>query len=442
MVADPNTCSRTSLYPWYAVGVLMLAFVLSFADRQILGLLLTPVRRDLGLDDARMSLLLGPAFAVPFILAGLPLARLADRYNRRNLIAVGVLVWSAATLLCAFARSFHELLLARALIGIGEAALAPAAYSLIVDCFARERRATALSVFGLGIYLGVGLAFMLGGAVIAYASQPGAVLPGAFEAMRPWQLVFVTLGVGGMLLAPLLLTIREPARGARYAAVPLPQVFAYLRQHARAILLHNLGFAMLAMSSYASVAWLPTFFVRSHGWSASQFGLVYGGIVTLFGGSGVLFGGWLADRWMRRGQVDAGMRVGCVAAFAGLVFGLLYLLPVHATLAAALIIPAAFLAGMPVGVSPAALQELVPANLRAQASALSLLIVNVVGLGFGPVAVALCTQYVFRDESALGSSLLIVCGGAQLIAALLLCGGLAPYRESLARQQATSASQA
>ena len=427
---------QPSRYPWYVVGVLMLAFVLSFADRQILGLLLTPLRRDLGLDDAQMSLLLGPAFALPFILAGLPLARIADRYNRRNLILAGLLVWSAAMLLCAFARNFTELLLARAVIGIGEAALAPAAYSLIVDCFARDRRATALSVFGLGIYLGVGLAFMLGGAVITYAMQQDTALSALLGAARPWQTVFLCLGVAGFLFAPVLLTVREPSRGARHATVPLPQVFAYLRQHYRAILLHNFGFALLAMSSYASVAWLPTFFVRTHGWSAGQFGLVYGGIVMVFGGSGVLFGGWLADRWLRRGHADAGMRVGCLAGFAGLALGLLYLLPENATIAAALIIPAAFLAGMPVGVSPAALQELVPANLRAQASAMSLLIVNVIGLGLGPVAVALCTQYVFRDEQALSGSLLLVCGGAQLIAALLLLRGFAPYRESLARQGA------
>lgn len=427
---------RASVYPWYVVGVLTLAMLLSFADRQILALLLTPVRRDLGLDDAQMGLLLGPAFALPFILAGLPLARLADRSNRRNLIMAGVLVWSAATVLCAFTRSFTELLLARACVGIGEAALAPAAYSLIVDYFARERRATALSVFGLGIYLGVGLAFMLGGAVIAYAMRADATLSGLLGTARPWQAVMICLGGAGILAAPLLLTIREPARSLRHIAAPLPEVFRYLRQHHRAILLHNFGFAFLAMSAYASVAWLPTFFVRTHGWGAADFGLIYGGIVTLFGGAGVVSGGWLADRQLRRGQTDAGLRVGSWAALAGLIFGLLYLLPSNATLAAALIVPAAFFAGMPVGVSPAALQDLVPASLRAQASALSLLIVNVIGLGCGPVAVALCTQYVFRDEQALGRSLLLVCGGAQLIAAFLLWRGREPYRASMAQQHA------
>lgn len=425
--------ARASLYPWYVVGVLMLAFVLSFADRQILGLLLTPVRRDLGLSDAQMSLLLGPAFALPFILAGLPLGRLADRYSRRALITIGLLVWSTATLLCAFARDFGELLLARAVIGIGEAALAPAAYSLIVDYFARERRATALSVFGLGIYLGVGLAFMLGGVVIAYAMQHGAMSLSLFGAVRPWQAVFLCLGGAGIVLSPLLLTVREPPRQARHASAPLSEVFAFLRQNRRAILHHNFGFAFLSMSAYASVAWLPTFFVRIHGWEPSRFGLVYGAIVTVFGGGGVLFGGWLADRWLRRGHTDAGLRVGAVSAFVSLGIGLLYLFPSNATLAASLIIPAAFLAGMPVGVSPAALQDLMPANLRAQASALSLLILNVVGLGCGPIAVALITQYVFADEQALGWSLLIVCGGAQLIAAALLSNGRAPFRESLSR---------
>lgn len=429
--------SRSRFYPWYVVGVLMLAFVLSFADRQILGLLLTPVRGDLGLSDTRMSVLLGPAFALPFILAGLPLGRLADRHSRRALILVGLLVWSTATMLCAFARDFSEMMLARAAVGIGEAVLAPAAYSLIVDYFARERRASALSVFGLGIYLGVGLAFILGGAVIAYAMQQGTTSLSLIGAVRPWQLVFLSLGGVGILLSPLLLTVREPLRNAHHIAAPLAEVFAYLGRNRRAILHHNFGFAFLAMSAYASVAWLPTFFVRTHGWDASHFGLVYGAIVMVFGGSGVLFGGWLTDRWLRRGQVDGGLRVGAMSAFVSVTIGLLYLFPSNATFAAVLMIPAVFLAGMPVGVSPAALQELVPADMRAQATALSLLIVNIVGLGLGPIAVALCTQHVFADEQALGWSLLLVCGSAQLIAVFLLRGGLAPYRESLARQGTT-----
>ena len=430
--------SRLPLYPWYVVGVLMLAFVLSFADRQILGLLLTPVRRDLGLSDTQMSLLLGPVFALPFIVASLPLGRMADRYSRRALIAIGLLVWSLATLMCAFARDFGEMMLARAVVGIGEAALAPAAYSLIVDYFARERRATALSVFSLGVYLGVGVAFMLGGVVIAYAMQQDSAslsLLGVTSPwpVRPWQVVFLSLGGLGIALCPLLLTVREPSRGERHAAAPLVEVFAYIRRNRRALLHHNFGFAFLAMSAYASVSWLPTYFVRIHGWDAGRFGLVYGGIVTLFGGSGVLFGGWLGDRWMRHGFVDAGLRVGCVAAFASLIFGLLYLFPSNATFAAALMIPSAFLAGMPNGVAAAALQELMPANMRAQATAISLLVVNVVGLGLGPVAVALCMRHIFGNERALGGSLLMVCGGALLIAALLLRGGLEPYRESISR---------
>lgn len=424
---------HSPLYPWYVVGVLLLVLVFSFVDRQVLNLLVGPLRRDLGVGDTQMSLLLGPAFALFFSLGGLPLGRMADRYSRRGLIACGLVFWSLATALCGFAQTFEQLLVARACVGLGEAALAPAAYSLIADYFARERRATAMSVHATGIYLGVGLAFIVGGLVVVFATRQGAVMLPLRE-VRPWQAVFLMCGVAGLLFSPVLFTVREPSRGAQHASAPLPEVFAYFGRNRRALLCHNFGFALLALSAYGSAAWLPTFFVRVHGWNAGTFGLVYGAIVIVFCIAGVLFGGALADRWLRQGHVDATLRVGRLAALLTLPIGLLYVFPSDGRLAAALIAPAAFLAGMPTGVAPAALQELMPSNMRGQASAVSVLVLNLVGLGLGPTAVALCTDYVFKDELAVGWSLLIVCGSAHLVAALLLHAGLGAFRESLARR--------
>lgn len=430
----PHRPAPSPAYAWYALVVLMLVFVFSFIDRQIINLLVGPIRRDLGISDTQVSLLLGPAFAVVYVIMGFPFGRLADTRSRRALIAAGFVVWSIATLLSGLARSYTQLLLARVGLAVGEASLAPAAYSLIADYFPERQRATAMAIYAMGIYIGSGLAYMLGGLVVSAVSREGGLdLPG-LGALAPWQQVFVMLGALSLLFSLLVLSLREPPRAANHANSSWAAVRAHWRTHRRALLCHHFGFAFMAMSGYASSAWLPTYFARVHGWPPGEFALIYGAIILLFCCAGALSGGLWADRLRRRGQADANLRVGAGAAVASLPLGLLFLLPVAPGLAAALIIPSAFLIAMPAGVAIAGLQQLVPANLRGQASAVYLLIVNLVGLGLGPTAVALCTDYLFADPKALGQSLLIACGGAQVLAALLLFAGLGPFRNSLARQ--------
>lgn len=428
--------SGSLAYPWYVVGVLMLVYVFSFIDRQILNLLVGPIRADLGISDTQMSLLLGFSFAVFYTFCGIPLGRLADSRSRRGLIAFGLVFWSIATAACGMVSKYWQLFLARVGVGIGEAALSPAAYSLITDYFPKERRATAMSVYSMGIFLGSGIAFLLGGLVITFAMQHGPVTLPLIGEIRPWQVVFLILGVSGVLFALVLLTVKEPPRGAAHAQAPLREVLAYIKLNRRTVLCHNFGFAFLALSSYSASAWIPSFFYRVHGWDAGTFGLVYGSIVTVFACSGIIFGGWLADRWLREGKTDATLRVGYCAALACVPLGSLFVFPDSGTLAAILIIPGVFLLGMPFGVAPAGLQEMMPANMRGQATAVYLFIVNLVGLGIGPTAVALFTDYVFADDNAVGWSILIVCGAAQLLAVVLLRAGLAPFRESLARRAA------
>ena len=196
--------AQPSPYPaparaWVTVTILMLAYVLSFIDRQILNLLVGPIRRDLAISDTEMSLLMGFSFALFYTLCGIPLGRLADRTSRRGLIAAGVLVWSAMTAACGLARHYWHFLFARVGVGAGEAALSPAAYSLIADSFPPERRATAISVYSMGIYVGSGLAFLLGGVVIQFASAQGDMTLPLVGTIRPWQLIFLLLGVVGVV---------------------------------------------------------------------------------------------------------------------------------------------------------------------------------------------------------------------------------------------------
>nr|WP_306276421.1 MFS transporter [Pseudomonas oleovorans] len=414
---------------------MMVAYVLSFVDRQILNLLVEPIRRDLAINDTQMSLLMGLSFALFYTVCGIPLGRVADTRSRRGLIAVGILFWSAATAACGMAKLYWQFLLCRIGVGVGEAALSPAAYSLIADSFPAERRATAISVYSMGVYLGSGLAFLVGGLVIQFASAQGDVTLPMLGEVRPWQLIFLILGGAGVLFTLLMFAVKEPARRGAGAgvAVPLSEVGRYIRANRRTVLLHNFGFAGLAFAGYGSAAWIPTFFIRTHGWDAGQVGIVYGSIVAVFGCLGIVFGGRLADWMAKRGRSDANMRVGLYAALGALPMVVLYPLVDSAFWASVLMAPTVFCLSMPFGVAPAAIQEIMPNSMRGQASAIYLFVITLIGLGVGPTAVALVTDFVFADDAALRYSLLIVTTLAVSTSIILLAKSLKPYRASVTR---------
>ena len=430
-----NNIYPSNIRAWGTVAVLMVAYVLSFIDRQILNLLVGPIRRDLMISDTQMSLLMGLSFALFYTVCGIPLGRLADTRSRRGLIAFGILFWSAATAACGLARLYWHFLICRIGVGVGEAALSPAAYSLIADSFPAERRATAISVYSMGVYLGSGFAFLFGGLVIKLASAQGDVLLPLLGKVRPWQLIFLALGAAGLLFSLLLLAIKEPARQGTGAGitVPLSEVGRYIRANKRTVLCHNFGFAGLAFASYGSAAWIPTFLIRTYGWDAGQVGVVYGGIVATFGCLGIVFGGKLADWMLRRGRSDAHMRVGLYAAIGAVLFVLAFPLMESAHWAAILLTPAVFFLSMPFGVAPAAIQEIMPNSMRGQASAVYLFVITLIGLGIGPTAVAIITDYVFGDDMSLRYSLMIVTSIAVMSSVVLLSMGLKPYRDSVAR---------
>lgn len=422
-------------YAWYVVGVLTLANASAFVDRQILGLLVGPIRRDLGIGDAEMGVLYGLAFAAFFTLLGLPIARLADRSSRRTIIGVGIAVWSAMTMLSGFATSYRDLLFARFGVAIGEAALAAPAASLLADYFPASRRATALSVYSLGIFLGAGLANLAGGALIARLGEDGTVLLPLAGAIRAWQAVFVIVGVPGLLVAALMATVREPPRrevGASGAtAHALREVFAYIRDNRRTFVSHNLGYALLALVNYATAAWLPTHLIRSYGWSAGRAGLTLGALTVTVGVAGVISGGRVADAMLARGRADAKVRVGIIAALSNLLFGLAYALAPSAQLAVLALVPYNFFASFAFGASIAAVQEIVPNRMRAQAVALYGTVVTLVGLGLGPSIVGVLTERVFGDDSAVRYSLAIITAVGLTASASLLASGLAAYRRSV-----------
>lgn len=429
-------------YAWYVVGVLTLVYIFSFVDRQILNLLVRPIRRDLGISETQMSLLMGFAFALFYTFFGIPLGRLADSKSRRIIIAMGFAFWSLFTAASGLAKNFVQLMLMRMGVGVGEAALSPAAYSMITDYFPPKRRATAISIYSMGIYIGSGLALIIGGLVAQFATAQEMWQVPIVGATRPWQVVFFIVGLPGVLLALLMYTVREPVRrGLRMLKTadgktaveqtPMREVVAYIRLNWVTFLCHNVGFALLSFSAYGSSSWIPSFFVRSYGWSEASIGQVYGWIIAIASTLGVVAGGRLADRLVERGYRDATLRVGLLAAILWFPFGMLYPLMPNAYWSIALLIPSAFLASAPFGVAPAAIQQMMPNTMRGQASAIYLFVVNLIGLGMGPTAVAMTTEFIFADDKMVRYSLLIVGTGAHIVAAILLWAGLKPFLRSL-----------
>ena len=277
---------------WYAVGVLTLIYIFSFIDRQILNLLVRPIRRDLAISDTQMSLLMGFSFALFYTFFGIFMGRLADSHSRRGLIAAGCVLWSALTAGCGVARNYAQMLLLRMGVGVGEASLSPAAYSLITDYFPPHRLATAISVYSMGIYLGTGLAYLLGGLVISFAgSQQTWDLPVVGQT-RPWQVIFFMVGLPGIALASLAASVPEPVRIVRAAgAATRGEFLSYCKLNRSTFLYHNFGFALLSFSSYGTAAWLPTYFTRHYGWSASSIGIWFGAIIMVCGTAGIVAGG-------------------------------------------------------------------------------------------------------------------------------------------------------
>ena len=421
----------TTVRAWCTVGILLVAYVLSFVDRQILNLLVGPIRADLGINDTQMSLLMGLSFAIFYTIAGIPLGRIADSKSRRGLIAWGVAFWSLMTAACGLAQQYWHFILCRIGVGAGEAALSPAAYSLIADSFPADRRATAISVYAMGIYLGAGMAFLLGGIVVTWANAQGPMTLPVLGIVRPWQLIFLVLGAAGLMFCLVLLAMKEPTRKGVGAgvAVPLKEVGAYLLTIRKAVLCHNFGFACLSFASYGASAWIPTFFIRTHGLTAGEVGIYYGSLVMVAGSTGIVFGGRLADYLARRGYRDANMRVGLLAAALTLLCNVVFLVD-NMPLLWAIMFFNVFTVAMPFGVAPAAIQEIMPNAMRGQASAIYLFTITLIGLGIGPTAVAMFTDYVFADDMAIRYSIFIVASVITVGSIILLWMGLKPYREA------------
>src|SRR5271170_3852013 len=434
----------TPLLAWYTVVVLLCAYIFSFIDRQILNLLVAPVRRDLAISDTQMSLLIGFSYALFYALLGLPFGRLADWVNRPRLIICGMLIWSVMTGGCGLVSSYAQLFVLRMGVGIGEATLTPAAYSMISDSFPPAKRSVPFSVYTMATYVGGGFAFLFGGLLLrSFGTREVFQLP-LLGSVRAWQTLFLILGASGIVFVLMLLTLRDPSRkGARVLVrgvgkakverLPLGVIWKYFAENRTTLASLITGMALVALGAYGTSAWAITFLVRNHHMAASQAGIIFGGAQIVSGSLGMISAGKLVSWLMQRGYRDAYMRVALMSCAGWVVPGILYPLVANTTAVVVLLYVGTFFLCMPTCLIPAAILETVPNAMRGQATAVYLLIVNLIGLGLGPTAIALVTDHVFGYDAAVRYSLLIVPLAASLMAMTLFLVGLKSYNASLGR---------
>ena len=415
---------------WWAVIVLFIAYTVSFVDRTILSLLVEPIRRDLHISDTGVSLLQGLAFAIFYTTMGIPIAYWADRGSRRVITATGIFIWSLMTAACGLATTFGRLFAARLGVGIGEAALSPATYSLIADLFPEQLRGRALGVYGSGVNVGAGLAFLIGGIVVGMATRVGMITT-PFGAFHPWQLVFFIVGLPGLIVALLALTIHEPRHIARTTSVSAaPGAFGrFLAAHKAAISAHFIGFSICGLAFTAVASWAPTFLIRHYGFTAAGSGKSLGFAVLILGTLGALAGGALSDRWVN--VKDGTLRIGLIAILLQTVAGIVGPLSGVPVISIACFALVFFSGGFAYTAGAAAIQKLTPPRLRARMSALYLFVVSVIATAAGPTSVALITDKLFRNPADVGYSMVIVAAIIGPLGCLAFALGLRPFARAI-----------
>ena len=430
----PTATEPGQAYPWYVVVVLTFAFAVAFIDRQILSLLVEPIQRDLAISDTQLSLLAGFAFAVFYSVLGVPIAWLADRYSRRAIISIGVFLWSLMTAACGLARTFTGLFIFRVGVGVGEAALSPAAYSIIADYFPPQKLAKAIAVYAMGLYLGAGLAMIAGSVAVRLVSGVGTVELPLVGELFPWQLTFLIVALPGLLVLIGMATVREPKRRPPVAVAADGSTgapLAFFRDHRRFLAAHFAGFGLLGTVVTAFMVWTPEFLRRNHGFEIADAGLIYGIILMCFGLAGPYAGGWLATHLARKGRRDAELRVAVLGGLAMAPLTLAAALAPGPISAVLLLAAATFALSFPQAMPPTLLQLLAPGHLRARVTAIFMLVSVLSAYTIGPTLVALLNDQLFQDKAALPYSLAIVGAVLSPLGAACLCFGMKPYRAAL-----------
>jgi len=400
-----ETFVLTPKYRKYALALFLLVYIINFVDRQIFSILIEPIRAEIELSDTQLGLLGGIAFAIFYTFAGIPIARWADVGVRKNIVALAMVIWSVMTMFTATAKGFGGLLIARIGVGVGEAGCSPPIHSLISDYYPEEKRATALSIYALGIPIGAAIGTLVGGWIGEYFG---------------WRIAFLVVGVPGIIVALVFyLTIKEPPRGfseadgvlAEKGTVPLGDTLRFMWSLKS---FRHLSFAgsLHAFVGYGVGLFIPSFFIRVHGFGLAETS-TYLFLIGLTGMIGTYLGGYLGDRF---GRQDKRWYMGIpgIATFLGVPFGFIFYTTSDPFLAIILAIPGYILGPMYLGPTFAITQTLVTPAMRSLASAILLFVLNIIGLGLGPVFAGFLSDTLrpeYGEESIRYSLLILVIAG-------------------------------
>jgi MFS family permease len=420
-------------YAWYVVVVLLVAYGFAVLDRTAIGLLVDSIKSDLGISDSQIGLLQGLAFAICYTTCGIPLGFLADRWRRKPLLAIGIAVWSAATVLCGAARSFGMLFLARVGVGVGEASVTPTSISLIADYFPPERRAKAYSVWMLGSSLGTGMAMLFAAGAISLSDHLHATGVAWAEPLKTWQITFFLIGAPGLLVSLVFaLTVREPARrGVSLAAdgsplvtgVSLKPLWVVMKANRRAYLALIGGPVLNVTAIYAQIGWMPALFMRVHHWGPAKYGAVNGLISVPVAMCGAIAAGWTMSYLTSKGRNDAPILMAMGDAAVRLLIGVAACLAPRPEIALALIVAASVTSTWSYASAMTGLSQITPNELRGQVAALYTLCTGLISMTLGSFIVGFLSDHVFHGPTGVAGSLATTFAGCSLLALLVLIPG-------------------
>ena len=411
---DPLAFSwRSEAYAWAVVGLLVIAFTLAMIDRMMLTLLVGPLKADFLLSDTQISVLHGLAFTLLYVIVGLPMGWLSDRYSRRSIAGLSVAAWSVMTAMCGISSNFFYLFLSRMGVGVGEAGISPAANSLIPDYFPQSRLSLPLTLYSIGGSAGSGLALIFGGKIVDYVSGLGQIAIPFVGTIHGWQASFLVAGFPGILVAALFMLVKEPPRQGRSSAadvdsVPLKATLGVLKARRHFLLPQFGAAAACALTILSILAWMPTYLIRVHGYSAGEAGLRYGLAVLVGGISGLLISGTAANRLAVAGSRDAPITVAMGCTLLAIIPAIAAPLVANDLLTLLLSAISVFGFASAVALAPVALPLVIPNEMRGQVYALYLLTISLLGYAAGPMLVALITDKIFRNDAMVGHSMALV----------------------------------
>jgi MFS family permease len=387
---------------WGMVGILTLAYVLSFVDRYILGLLVEPIKADLHLTDTQIGLLLGPAFAIFYATMGLPFGYLADKKRRTWLVGFGVALWSVATVFSGLAKSFLQMFMARMSVGVGEATLSPCAMSMIADSFPKEQRGKPIAVYSSAMSVGAAIASLVGAAVLTWAKSGEIMSVALLGEVTAWQFSFIVVGIPGLGVSALFFFMREPerrvdAKAPQGSSVSFADTLKYVAS--RWVLFGGFVsiFCFMTIVSY-SHGWFPAMYERTWGWPAEKYAVFTAIMLLAFAPLSINIAGWLSDKWVAKGRYDVPLLIAMCGAVVVVPTGVALPLMPSGELAFVLYSISTIGVAIISGVAVTALLFIVPSTMRGQIVAMYYMCISICGLMLGPTSVGLLSDYVFGSE--------------------------------------------